>query len=134
MEDCIFCKIVKGEIPSYKIYEDDLVFAFLDINPTSLGHTLIVPKKHNKDIFDIEEEYLKRIILVSKKIAQRMKEVIDCDGVNIFNNSGSSAGQIIFHCHFHVIPRKTGDNVDFKSIKVSNEELEEVANKLKIEE
>ena len=134
MEDCIFCKIVKGEALSYKIYEDDLVFAFLDINPTSLGHTLIVPKKHNKDIFDIEEEYLKRIILVSKKIAQRMKEVIDCDGVNIFNNSGSSAGQIIFHCHFHVIPRKTGDNVDFKSIKVSNEELEEVANKLKIEE
>ncbi|MFA5755435.1 MAG: HIT family protein [Candidatus Paceibacterota bacterium] len=134
MEDCIFCKIVKGEIPSYKIYEDDLVFAFLDINPTSLGHTLIVPKKHNKDIFDIEEEYLKRIILVSKKIAQRMKEVIDCDGVNIFNNSGSSAGQIIFHCHFHVIPRKTGDNVDFKSIKVSNEELEEIASKLKIEE
>jgi len=134
MEDCIFCKIVKGEIPSYKIYEDDLVFAFLDINPTSLGHTLIVPKKHNKDIFDIEEEYLKRIILVSKKIAQRMKEVIDCDGVNIFNNSGSSAGQIIFHCHFHIIPRKTGDNVDFKSIKVSNEELEEIASKLKIEE
>jgi len=134
MEDCIFCKIISGEIPSYKIYEDDFVFAFLDINPTSLGHTLVVPKKHNKDVFDIEEEYLKRTILISKKIANKMKEVLDCDGVNVYNNSGASAGQIIFHFHIHVIPRKNGDMVDFKPIKVSEDDLRLICDKLKIEE
>ncbi|MDD3386719.1 MAG: HIT family protein [Candidatus Pacebacteria bacterium] len=134
MEDCIFCKIISGEIPSYKIYEDDFVFAFLDINPTSLGHTLVVPKKHNKDVFDIEEEYLKRTILISKKIAKKMKEVLDCDGVNVYNNSGASAGQIIFHFHIHVIPRKNGDMVDFKPIKVSEDDLRLICDKLKIEE
>lgn len=125
MEECIFCKIIKGEIPSYKIYEDDFVFAFLDNNPSSPGHTLIIPKKHSKDLFDIEEEDLKRVIFASKKIAQKMKEVFSCEAINIFNNNGSLAGQIIFHFHIHVVPR---------GINLEDSSFENIKNKLKIEQ
>lgn len=82
MEDCVFCKIIKGDIPSYKIYEDNFVYAFLDINPSSPGHTLVVPKKHSENIFDIEKDDLKQVIFASKEIAQKMRD-LGCAGVNI---------------------------------------------------
>lgn len=136
MENCIFCKIINNEIPSYKIYEDDLVLAFLDNYPVSKGHTLIIPKKHVQDIFEIEEKYLERIILVAKKIAQKMKDSFGIDGVNLYHASGISAEQSVFHFHLHVIPRTKGDNLHFNvtnKASVSVEEFKEIASKLKIE-
>jgi len=137
MEDCIFCKIINNEIPSHKIYEDDLVLAFLDVNPLSNGHALIVPKKHADNIFDIEEKYLERIAIVSKKIAQKMKASLGVDGVNLYHASGVHAEQTVFHFHLHIIPRKKDDSICFTRAitlksNVSEEELKEIEGKLKI--
>ncbi len=104
MEDCIFCKIVKGEIPSYKIYEDDGVLAFLDIMPFEKGHTLIIPKEHYRDIEDIPEELFLKINKVAQKIAKHFIEKLNC-GINIITNNRQIAGQEIFHFHLQVIPR-----------------------------
>ena len=138
MEDCIFCKIINNEIPSYKIYEDDLVLAFLDVNPLSSGHTLVVPKKHADNVFDIEEKYLERIAVVSKQIAQKMKANLGIDGVNFYHASGVHAEQTVFHFHLHIIPRKEDDDICFtraitKKTDVSEEEFKGIATKLKIE-
>jgi histidine triad (HIT) family protein len=135
MEDCIFCKIIKGEVPSYKIYEDDFVFAFLDINPLAKGHTLIIPKKHKKDIFEVED--LDKIAIVAKFISKKIKEVLNCEGINIYHASGEAAGQTVFHFHVHIIPRNRGDDINFssmKGIKMEKEEFENLLIKLKIEE
>jgi len=139
MENCIFCKIINKEIPSYKIYEDDLVLAFLDVNPVSLGHTLIIPKKHAENIFDIEEKYLERILIVAKKITQKMKDVLSIDSVNLYHASGINAEQTVFHFHLHIIPRRENDNVHFSPQPIekpvlSKEEFREIENKLKIGE
>lgn len=109
--DCIFCKIIKGEIPCAKVYEDDKVFAFLDIEPVNEGHTLVVPKRHHKDLFELPEEFLAHSLAVIKKIAAAVKEAVDADGINIGMNNGAAAGQAVFHAHFHIIPRYTGDKL-----------------------
>lgn len=139
MEDCIFCKIINKEIPAHKIYEDDSVFSFLDNRPVSKGHVLVIPKKHAKDIFDLDEETLKRISAVAKKIAQKMKDSLGVDGVNLYHASGVSAEQTVFHFHLHIIPRRKDDNICFTrgvvaKEDISQEELKETADKLKIEE
>ena len=121
MEDCVFCKIIKGDIPSYKIYEDNFVYAFLDINPSLPGHTLVVPKKHSENIFDIEKDDLKQVIFASKEIAQKMRD-LGCAGVNIYNNNGAVSGQIVFHFHIHIVPRD-----------MTADSLENIASRLKIE-
>lgn len=107
--DCLFCKIIAGEIPATKIYEDEKTFAFLDINPVNPGHTLIVPKKHSENIFDIEKQDLCAIAETSKKIAQAIKKGLNPDGINIINNNQPAAGQVIFHYHTHIIPRFEND-------------------------
>lgn len=136
MENCIFCKIIKGEIPCYKIYEDDLVMAFLDINPMTRGHTLIIPKEHKENIFELDNNLLGRIISVAKKIAEKMK-INGAEGVNLYHASGSSAEQTIFHFHLHVIPRNKGDSISFASagtIKSATEdEFKDILNKLKVD-
>lgn len=139
MEDCIFCKIINNEIPSHKVYEDDLVLAFLDTNSMSKGHTLIIPKKHANDVFDIEDIYLERIALVAKKISQKIKDNLGADGVNFYHASGVHAEQSVFHFHLHVIPRRKDDDICFNcavagKTKFSEEEFEETAGKLKIGE
>ena len=111
MNNCIFCKIVKGECPSYKIYEDDKVYAFLDIACDAVGHTLVVPKKHFSNVMDCDREYLDAVIDAVQKIADHYVKDCGYDGVNIFNASGASAEQSVFHLHFHVIPRKSGDGM-----------------------
>lgn len=105
MEDCIFCKIAKNEIPSYKIYEDDYVMAFLDISQVSNGHTLVIPKKHFKDIFEIDEESMVKTFKVVNKLAKDIVEKLGANGVNIINNNKSVAGQTVFHFHVHIVPR-----------------------------
>jgi len=102
---CIFCKIIKQEIPSYKIYEDQHTYAFLDINPVNKGHTLVIPKKHYKNIYDIPEDQLKHLISTVKKLTPIIKQVTKADGISITQNNESAAGQVVFHIHFHIIPK-----------------------------
>jgi histidine triad (HIT) family protein len=111
--DCIFCKIIANEVPSYKVYEDDFVLAFLDINPGAAGHTLVIPKKHFENVFDIEEEYLQKIILVAQSIAKKIVEEKVGEGVNFYMANGAVAEQVVPHFHLHVIPRNQGDDIDF---------------------
>jgi histidine triad (HIT) family protein len=110
MDDCIFCRIASGEIPSRKVYEDDLVLAFLDISPVSPGHVLVVPKEHFNPIWNVPDDVLARLLSVAKRIAKaQMDSSLAPDGVNLFQTNGPAAGQTVFHVHFHVIPRKNGD-------------------------
>lgn len=106
MEDCIFCKIINGEIPSYKIYEDEVVYAFLDITQVTPGHTLVVPKKHAKDIFEYNEELASQVFARIPKIARALEKAYpDMQGLNIINNNREVAYQSVFHSHIHLIPR-----------------------------
>ncbi|MBR0119673.1 MAG: HIT family protein [Eubacterium sp.] len=114
MENCIFCKIIAGEIPSATVYEDDDVKAILDVNPAARGHVIVLPKKHASDVFSISDEDLSKAICVAKKIAIAVKEAYKCDGVNILQNNGEAAGQTVFHLHIHVIPRFEGDTISVK--------------------
>ena len=104
MENCIFCKIIKGEIPSYTIYEDEFVKAFLDINPSSNGHTLIITKKHITNILDMDEQTINHIFnIIKDKIYKLLKEKLNCDGITIIQNN--EYGQDIKHYHVHLIPK-----------------------------
>lgn len=108
-EDCLFCKIVSGKIPSYKVYEDDAVFAFLDINPASEGHTLIAPKKHFNKFTDMSAKDVASLFEVARKITAAVEKTLLAEGSNIGINNGEVAGQEIPHVHVHVIPRRRGD-------------------------
>jgi histidine triad (HIT) family protein len=109
MEDCIFCKIVKGEIPSFKVYEDDQVFAFEDINPISLGHTLIIPKKHTENLWEIPPEDLSAIHLASQKVARAIKQALNVNGIACLQLNGRWVNQVVMHYHLHLIPRSQHD-------------------------
>lgn len=108
MDKCIFCKVVKGEIPCFKVYEDEKVLAFEDINPISEGHTLIIPKRHAENLWEIPEEYLTAIHLASKKVAQALKEALRPTGVAVLQLNGKGANQVVMHYHLHLIPRISG--------------------------
>jgi histidine triad (HIT) family protein len=108
MEDCIFCKIIKGEIPSFKVYEDEKVFAFEDINPISEGHTLLIPKKHAENLWEIPGEDLTAVHLASKKIIQAIRGILNPTGVACLQLNGRGANQIVMHYHLHLIPRLSG--------------------------
>lgn len=105
MSECIFCKIVDGSIPSAKIYEDDHVYAFMDIMPLTKGHTLIIPKNHKENIYDLSEEEASNLFKVVPKVASVLKESFGPVGMNLLNNNGAPAGQSVFHFHLHFIPR-----------------------------
>ncbi len=102
---CIFCKIVNKDIPSAIVFEDEDIIAFNDVNPSTKGHTLVIPKKHYATIYDIDECLLKKLILVVKKLSIQLTNENDALGVNIVNNNGEVAGQTVHHLHFHIIPR-----------------------------
>ena len=137
MSECIFCKIIKGEIPSFKVFENDKIFCFFDINPLTKGHTLVIPKTHYKDIFDIPEDDLKEIISVAKNLSIKITKTLGADGVNLVNASGEVAGQDVFHFHFHIIPRYKDDGLKMsewwqsKTKKADFEELKKLAEELK---
>ncbi len=109
MNDCIFCKIAKGEIPSDKIYEDADFFAFLDIKPVNLGHALLIPKTHVKNLYEFPEELISKTGPVIKKLAVAVKKGTNADGINLGMNNDEAAGQLVFHAHFHIIPRFEND-------------------------
>lgn len=108
---CLFCDIIKGDIPSYKIYEDEYTYAFLDIACDAVGHTLVVPKKHSENILDADDETLAHVMSTVKKISNHYVQNLGYDGVNLINCTGKDAEQSVFHLHIHIIPRKNGDNM-----------------------
>ncbi len=109
--DCIFCKIVEGGLPAYKVYEDSNVVAFLDIFPIHPGHTLVVPKKHYVDIFDTPDSELQNVIAAAKKISPAVMKATKADGINIGMNNKLASGQVVMHTHLHVIPRYKDDGL-----------------------
>lgn len=132
--DCIFCAIAAGEIPCFKIYEDDLTLAYLDINPFSEGHALVIPKIHAVDISEIDEDALAALILRVKKVASHLKEALPCDGFNILQNNGPAAGQTVPHLHFHIVPRigaAPADDISFANRSGDMEHLKSLAERLK---
>lgn len=127
--DCLFCKIINNEIPCYKLYEDDYVLAFLDINPDSNGHTLIIPKRHFKDLDDIDLETLNHINYASKKIKKLLEEKLNCNGISLVQNNG--AAQEVKHYHLHLKPYYK-DNISIKITKNEDaiDKVENIYNKL----
>lgn len=130
MNDCLFCKIIKGEIPSFTLYEDHLVKVFLDVNPNTNGHVLIIPKKHYQDLFDIDTDIiLHSIKLVREKLYDLLKEKLNCDGLTICQNNGY--GQEVKHYHIHLIPRYENDEVRLNYNKDKLLPIDDVYSKLK---
>ncbi len=132
-KQCVFCKIVRKEAPASIVYEDTDVLAFMDIRPVSEGHTLIIPKQHWIDVFDIPEELLASIYKITKKIAIAVKKVNKADGVSIVQQNGKAAGQDVFHLHIHVIPRFEGKKMPrFEELGVADREtIEKSAEKIR---
>ncbi|KRN88512.1 HIT family protein [Ligilactobacillus ceti] len=120
MDNCIFCKIINGDIPSIKVYEDDVVLAFLDISQVTPGHTLVIPKKHVANIFEYDEDLAQAVFSRIPKIAKAIKDADpEIKGLNILNNNGEVAYQTVFHSHIHLIPRYT-DEDDFSMNFINN--------------
>ena len=131
--DCVFCAIAAGEIPSFKVYEDDYVLAYLDINPFSKGHTLVIPKEHTTGLTDTSDEVLAVLIARVKKVANIIKSALGCDGFNILQNNGEAAGQTVMHIHFHIVPRYGKEEIAFESRKGDMEELKALADRVRME-
>ena len=134
MSDCIFCKIIKGEIPSQKLYEDAQTYAFLDITPVNPGHALVVPKNHSVNILDAENKDICAITETVAKIAPKIIKAVGAGAFNLAVNNGSAAGQVVPHLHFHIIPRFPDDGRGLWGGKhVGSDELAEVAEKIRKE-
>ncbi|MBQ8908856.1 MAG: ribonuclease HI [Clostridia bacterium] len=133
--DCLFCKIIAGEIPSFKIYEDKYTYAFLDIANDSDGHILVLPKKHCENMLDADSQTLAHVMESVQKIGRHLVENCGFGGFNVINNCGKDAEQSVMHLHFHILPRKIGNtNQIFPVLEKNDESLEEICNKLKFEE
>lgn len=130
--DCIFCAIAAGEIPSFKVYEDDFVLAYLDINPFTKGHVLVIPKTHSTGLLDTDDDAIAAVVMRVKKVAAHMKASLPCDGFNILQNNGEAAGQTVKHLHFHIIPRYAGEPLAFESHKGDMYELAALADRLRM--
>lgn len=126
--NCIFCKIANGEIPSRTLYEDEDFRVILDLGPATKGHALILPKEHAANLFELPEETAGKAMILAKKMATQMKEKLQCDGFNLIQNNGEVAGQSVFHFHMHLIPRyeNDGNPIQMKSGESTPEELDAV--------
>lgn len=136
MSDCIFCKIINGDIPSAKVFENEHVLAFLDISQVTKGHTLIIPKIHKENIYELTPEIAQQVFEVAPKIANALKETYHPIGMNLVNNNGEKAGQSVFHFHLHLLPRY-GEGDGFGAIwkshqsEYSPEDFQKMANEIK---
>jgi len=133
MEDCIFCKIIEGKIPSAKVYEDSSIISFLDIMPANKGHCLVVPKEHYETFLDISDEGLKSLIAAAKKVTKALSLSIGNGSYNIVMNNGKEAGQLVAHAHLHIIPRFKGDRLRLKwsHKKYEENEMKELQEKIR---
>ena len=131
-ENCIFCKIANGEIPSATLYEDEEFRVILDLGPATKGHALILPKEHYANLYEIDEEVAGRAFKLAKKMVTELTEVLGCDGYNVVQNNGEAAGQTVFHFHMHLVPRYKNDNVKigWKLGKLTDNVKEEILNKI----
>ena len=141
MDNCIFCKIIKGELPSTKIYEDDLVYAFLDIAPINKGHALVIPKEHHVSCSTIPEDIAGRMMKTAGRIGIAMKRALDADGFNLHLADGQCAGQVVMHAHIHVVPRDVEDGFhwnwrqqQYENDEERNATAESISSRLKIED
>ncbi|MGA8260076.1 MAG: HIT family protein [Arenicellales bacterium] len=110
-DNCIFCKIVAGEIPCFKVYEDEHTLAFMDINPATRGHALVIPKEHSPNLFESPDAQLAAVAAAARKVGSAIQAALAPDGLNLVQANGPGAAQSVFHLHFHVLPRYTGDNL-----------------------
>jgi histidine triad (HIT) family protein len=131
--DCLFCKIVAGELPSERVDEDEHTVAFMDINPWTRGHALVVPRNHSKDLYEIGREDLAHTAAASRRLAERMRDRLHCEGVNVVNACGEAAWQSVFHFHLHVIPRWSDDPLELpiRPRQADPDELAQVAAELR---
>lgn len=129
-DNCIFCKIANGDIPSKALYEDDEFKVILDLGPATKGHALILPKNHYRNLYELPDEAASKVMLLAKKMAIQMTEKLNCDGFNLVQNNGEAAGQTVFHFHLHLIPRyeNDGQTLGWKPMEPTQEELEEIKN------
>jgi len=133
MDNCIFCKIIDGSIPSTVVYEDDDFKAIMDIAPAAKGHVLILPKKHCADLLSIDPDVAAKALGVASKIANAQKKALGCDGINLLQNSGEAAWQSVFHLHIHLIPRYNNDNLSlpWEHLSYADGEAQEYADKIR---
>ena len=124
MDECVFCKIISGKASTEKLYEDGKTLAFLDIFPASKGHSLVIPKKHYRTLSDMNEEDLAATIKTVQKIGKAVAKAMNADGFNVVQSNERAAGQVIFHVHFHVIPRKEGDKLSFSWPHLREKDIE----------
>ncbi len=132
-EDCIFCKIAAGEVPSETVQEDEHTLAFMDLNPWTRGHALVIPRNHSRNLYEVAEDDLRHAAAASKRLALRMRERLDCDGVNVLNACEPAAWQTVFHFHLHVIPRYDDDplQLPIRPRQAGSDELARVADQLR---
>ena len=135
MDHCIFCKIINGDIPSVKLYEDDNVLAFLDISQTTKGHTLVIPKQHIENIYNLDEVNAMNVFRFIPRLAKAITKSFDASGINVVNNNNEIAGQTVFHYHIHLVPRYSNDD-GFKVLytnnmeRYSSDDLKDIANQI----
>ncbi len=131
-ENCIFCKIIDGVIPSTRLYEDEEFVIMLDIGPASKGHALLIPKDHYANLFEMPEELLKKAVVLAKSFGEKLKNALGADGMNLVQNNGLAAGQTVYHFHMHLIPRYEGDTVGnlWNPGSLSEEQRQEILAKL----
>lgn len=132
-DDCIFCKLANGDIPTNTLYEDDCVRVIFDAEPAAEGHVLILPKEHFDNIYELDDDTAGHVFKVAKKIATAMNKTLDMDGLNVVQNNGEAAGQTVFHFHMHIIPRHNDDtvNVGWEKYKVSSERIKDITDEVR---
>ncbi len=131
-QNCIFCKIAAGDIPSATLYEDDDFRVILDIEPASKGHALILPKEHYANLYELDDEVAAKALVLAKKMITKLTDIVGCDGYNVLQNNGTAAGQTVFHFHMHLIPRYKNDDVKvgWKPGKLTDEVKQEILAKI----
>ena len=132
-ENCIFCKLANGEIPTATLYEDEDFRVILDASPAAKGHALIIPKEHYANLYELDDELAAKVLVLAKKMITKLTEILGCDGYNIVQNNGEAAGQTVFHFHLHMIPRYKDDGVGlgWKMGELVDEDKEELLAKMR---
>lgn len=132
-DNCIFCKLANGEIPTATLYEDEDFRVILDASPAAKGHALILPKQHYANLYELDDSVASKVLVLAKKVITKMTDILGCGGYNIVQNNGEAAGQTVFHFHMHLIPRSKGDEVGlgWKMGELTDEDKEDILSKVK---